>query len=169
MDEKLKKLIGIIVVILFIGVCAFWFLGSDIEHIEDTNGPDNYSLTTITDENIIKQNIGALGNKRSKGFLSGDIIEFSSKKFTGVTEIMHNNYIGKSDVYFQLLNYNIKEGNFKVVVVHNDKIVAELEPDMFVEYRLEDISGTVSLRIAGESAAYSFGITASDYDRFSHD
>ncbi len=169
MDDKLKKLLGTIAVILFIGVALFWFLGSDIEHIEDTNGPDDYSLTTITDENIIKMDIGALGNKRSEGFLSGDLVEFSSKKFTGVVEIMHNNYIGKSDVYFELLNYNITEGNFKIVVVHDDKIVAELEPDLFVDFHLENISGTVSLRIAGESAAYSFGISSQDYERFAHD
>lgn len=168
MDEKKKTLIARIAAVLLIGIAAFWFLGSDLEHIEDTNGPDNYSLTTITDENIIKRDIGALGNKKSKGFLSGDLTEFSSKKFTGVAEIMYNNYIGKSDVYFELLNYNITEGNFKVVVVHNDEIVAELEPGLFSEFHLEDISGTVSLRIAGESAAYSFGISASDYERFEH-
>ena len=67
MDEKKKTLIARIAAVLLIGIAAFWFLGSDLEHIEDTNGPDNYSLTTITDENIIKRDIGALGNKKSKG------------------------------------------------------------------------------------------------------
>lgn len=169
MDEKTKKIIGMIIAILFIGICVFWFLDSDIEHIEDTNGPDDYSLTTITDENIINRDIGALGNKRSTSILSGDLVEFSSKKFTGVTEILYNNYVGKSDFVLNLLNFNVTEGNLRMVVVHDGEIVAELEPGMFVEYRLEDISGYVSLRIAGESAAYTFGISGTEIANFEYD
>ena len=168
MDEKKKLLLARIGAVIFLGFVIFWFLGSDIEHIEDTNGPDNYNLTTITDENMIKLNIGDLGLKKHKGMLSGDLTEFSSKKYTGVTEIMFNNYIGKSDAYFQILNFHVTEGNFKMYVVLDDKIIDEIEPDMMIDYRIEDISGRFSLRIAGESAAFTFGISGMDYDNFEH-
>ena len=55
-------------------------------------------------------------------------------------------------------------------MVQDDKIVAVLQPDDFgqVDYLLEDISGTVSLVIAGESAQFSFKIAEGDYDTFAH-
>ena len=43
-----------------------------------------------------------------------------------------------------------------------------LEPEASVEYLLEGISGNVSLVIAGESAQFSFQMTGSDYDSFTH-
>ena len=166
MDEKKKSTIAKILAVILIGIGAFQFLGSNYEHIEDTNGPINYELTTITDENIIKRDIGATGLKKSEGLLSGDVIEFSSKKFTGVEEIFYTNYIGKSDFYIDLYNFEIYEGNFKMAVVLNDEIVAELEPGMIVNYELNDITGTIALRIAGESASFKFGINEFDLARF---
>ena len=168
MHERKKTMIARIAAVLMIGIAIFWFLGSDIEHIEDTNGPDNYSLTTITDENIIKRDVGALGLNKKKGLLTGDAIEFTSKKFTGVEEIFYTNYLGKSDFYIDLYNFEVHEGNFKMAIVLNDEIVAELEPDMIVSYELRDIEGTIALRIAGESASFKFGINEFDLDRFEH-
>ena len=126
-------------------------------------------MTTITDENIIRMDLGSIGGpKRSKSILTGDAVEFSSEKFTGVYEVLYDNFVGKSDFQLDLANLVVTGGNFRLVVVHNDQIVADLEPDMFVSYRLEDIKGTVSLRIVGESAAFSFAISQFDYDLHSH-
>lgn len=158
-----------IAVIAFAAVGCFWIFGSGLEHIPDTNGPEDYSLTTITDENIIKQDLGSIGGPTiSQSILFGDGYEFSAKKFTGVYEILYDNFIGKSDFVLDLTNFVVTEGNVRLVVIHNDQIVAELTPDMFVEYRLEDITGTVSLRIAGESAAFSFFMSGHDYNFHSH-
>ena len=168
MDEKKKTIIARIAAVVMIGIAIFWFLGSDMKHIEDTNGPDNYSLTTITDENIINRDMGAMGLSRSKSIVTGDTHTFSSDKFTGVEEIMYNNYILNSSDYFTIYNYEIKEGNMKMVVVLDDEIIAELEPGMIVEYDFKDVNGTLALRIAGESAAFHFDITGHDLDRFEH-
>jgi hypothetical protein len=160
---------AIAIAVLVIAVCVWSFLTNPLEHIEDTNGPDNFALTTITDENIINLDTGALGGpNKSKGLITGDAIEFSADKFTGVTEILYDNYWGPSDFVLDMTNYEIHGGNFRMVVVRDGKIVAELEPGMFVEYRLEDVTGTVSLRIAGESAAFKFYINQTDYDMHSH-
>lgn len=171
MDKKNNQLstpLAILIAVVVIGVCLWAFLTNDLKHIEDTNGADNYALTTITDEHIIGMDIGAMGLTKSKDILSGNAFEFHSDKFTGVEEILYDNFIGKSDFVLDLNNFHVTGGNFRMVIVHNDKIVAELTPDLFVEYRLEDITGTVSLRIAGESAAFSFYISEMDYDSHSH-
>jgi uncharacterized protein (AIM24 family) len=108
------------------------------------------------------------GGGASKSIIGGDVYEFSAEKFTGVYEILYDNYFGPSDFELNLTNYEIRGGNFRLVVVHNDEIVAELEPDMFVDYLLEDVTGTVSLRIAGESASFKFYIDDIDYEMHSH-
>jgi len=167
---KLNKniLFGLGVIVL-VAVAVLWLILGGTDHIEDTNGPDNYALQTITDENIIKMDIGATGGpKISKNILQGDNVEFSAEKFTGVYEVLYDNFIGKSDFEIDLSGFVVEEGNFKMVVIHNDKIVATLEPDLFVEYRLEDVTGTVSLRIAGESASFTFNMSKMDYDHHAH-
>ena len=163
-----NALAGIAVVIVLI-VAVVWFMNNGIEHIEDTNGADNFELQQITDENIIKDDLGAVGGpKISRPVLLGDTVEFSAKKFTGVYEILYDNYIMPSDFELNLTGYEISGGNFKMVVVHDDKIVATLEPDLFVNYRLEDVKGTVSLMIAGESASFSFSMSEMEYDGHAH-
>ena len=95
-------------------------------------------------------------------------MEFSAEKFTGVYEILYDNFVLPSDFEINLTAYEIRGGNFKLVVVHDDKIVATLDPDTFVEYRLEDVTGTVSLKIAGESASFSFCMSEMEYDYHAH-
>ena len=55
-----------------------------------------------------------------------------------------------------------------MAIVLNDEIVAELEPGLMVNYELNDNTGTIALRIAGESASFKFGINEFDLDRFEH-
>jgi len=165
----MKKLLTGLLAVAVIVVAGIWFLTDDLEHIEDTNGPDDYTLTTITDETIVNRDMGALNPVSiSRGiFQSG--VEFSSENFTGVYEILYDNYIGESDFCLDLQDFTVTGGNFKMVVVHDDEIVATIEPDALVEYRLENVTGYVSLRIAGESASYSFRMFESDYDLHTHD
>ena len=174
--NKLKKLVWGLFAVVLIAVAAVWMLGSGIEPIPDTNGPDDFSLTTITDENIIALDRGALDpvTIRQSGLTIGglgihDAVEFSSQGFSGVYELFYNNYVGKSDVEFQILDLKVDSGNFKMVVLLDDEIVQVIQPSAEpVTVRLEDVSGTVSLRIGGESAAYSFAMSWAEYDHFAH-
>lgn len=169
MNGNVKKVLAGVGAVILIAVAVVWFMHSGIDHIEDTNGAEDITLQQITDENIIKDNVGAVGGpKISREVLTGDTVEFSAKKFTGVYEILYDNYVLPSDFELDLTNYEITGGNFKLVVIHNDEIVATLEPDLFVDYILEDVTGTVSLRIAGESAAFSFSMSEMDYDNHAH-
>lgn len=77
--------------VVLVVVCAIWFI-SDLppKHIEDTNGADNYSLQTITEENVIKQDMGARGSVSKDEWHIGNLssgVKFSSKKFTGVSSL----------------------------------------------------------------------------------
>ena len=153
--EKLKKILLGIGIILVLGIFAVSMLTSDIEHIEDTNGADNYSLQQITDDNIIKKDIGALNLSETRSVLSNMPV-YSSEKFTGVSEIYMTNIIGNR---FDITVYNmvVNAGNFKIVLVHNDEIIHEFKLNELTEtYTLKNPEGTVALRIAGESADFEF-------------
>ena len=153
--ERIKKAVVGIGVAVFIAVFAIWMLQSDLEHIEDTNGTDNYALQQITDSNIINMDIGALNLVEAKE-LFNNLPTFRSDKYTGVSEIYLDNLIANR---FEITLYNttVRSGNFRIVLVYNDEIVHEFKLNELMQtYTLENPKGTVSLRIAGESADFEF-------------
>lgn len=154
----------ILIVVIIAGVMLF---NTDLEHIEDTNGAENFELQTITDEDIAKIEMGSLNVATSTNSIT-NMTEISSSKFTGVYEVLYTNLIGKSDFLLNIYDFQINGGNFKMVVVHNGKIIHTLTPENAEEYLLEDVNGTVSLVIAGESADFSFEMAKFEYDSFSH-
>ena len=97
-----------------------------------------------------------------------NMTEISSEKFTGVYEVLYTNLLGKSDFVLKLYDFKVNSGNFKMVVVHDGEIVETITEENYEEFILEDINGTVSLVIAGESADFSFEMTSFDYDSFDH-
>lgn len=155
MKNKNSKFLWILLAVTVIAFCGYSFLGSDLEHIEDTNGPDNFALTTITDENIINQDIGALNVNKSTGILN-DGITFSSNKFTGVYQVFLTNFFLDSDFLMDLAGFYVNSGNFKMAVVHNGEIIATVEPGLFATCELSDLNGSFELVIAGESADFEF-------------
>ena len=155
LNEKTKKILTIIGAVVLVAVCAVWFLSSDSEHIEDTNGADNFGLQTITDSNIINRDVGAMGLEKSTDAIS-NTTTYSSKKFTGVEEIYGTNIWGNR---FEItINHaRVDSGNFKIVLLEDDRIVHEFELNELTQtYVLENPDGYISLRIAGESADFMF-------------
>lgn len=152
---KLKKLLIGIVAVILVGYFVISMLTSNLKHIEDTNGADNYNLQQITEYNIINMDIGAL-NLTESNELFNNLPTYKSDKYTGVSEIYMTNIWGnRFDI--TLYNLRVKSGNFKVVLLHNDEIVHEFKLNELSEsYTLENPNGTVSLRIAGESADFEF-------------
>ena len=134
--------------------------------IEDTNGPDNFALNTVTDQNILKLDLPSAGyGIRTSGLLS-KTVEISGDEFSGVYEVLWTNMVA-GDFVLNLLDYTVTGGNFRMVVVNDGKIVADIEPGT-TQILLEGVKGNVSLRIAGESAAFSFSMTESEYNLYSH-
>lgn len=157
MKKSKKTLIGIGAIALVI-VCGIWFLSDDLEHIEDTNGAENFELQTITDDNIINMDIGALNYKESAGIIS-NTTTYSSDKFTGVAEIYGINMVGnRFDITIN--HARVDSGNFKIVLLEDDEIVHEFKLNELTQtFTLENPSGYIALRIAGESADFQFDYT----------
>ncbi|MBQ7295226.1 MAG: hypothetical protein IJW86_03410 [Clostridia bacterium] len=151
--EKLKKILLPVGAVIFVAVIVVMMFTSDLEHIEDTNGADNYSLQQITDSNIINMDTGALNLKITEDIIS-NTVTYSSDKFTGVEEIYGTNLVGNR---FEITVYHaqVNSGNFKIVLLEDDKIVHEFKLNELMQtYVLENPSGHIALRIAGESADF---------------
>ena len=155
LPQKIKNILWIIFAVAVVVVCIVWFLGNDLKHIEDTNGADNYDLQTITDENICKMDIGALNITESEKLL-GNTATYQSKKFTGVYEVFTTNII--TNRFEITVNHaRINAGNFKMVLCVDDEIIHIFTLNELTQtFVLENVKGTVSLRIAGESADFMF-------------
>lgn len=164
-NVKNKLFVPVILIIVIIG--AVMIFNSDLEHIEDTNGAENFELQTITDEDIAKIEMGSLNVTTSSNTIN-NMTEISSKKFTGVYEVLYTNLLGKSDFVLELYELEVNGGNFKMAIVKDGEIVKVLTEENYEETVLDDINGTVSLVIAGESADFSFKISNFDYESFSH-
>ena len=154
--KLLNKILPIALAAALIAVAVIWFAGGGLEHIEDTNGPENFTLQTITDDNIRALDLGALNVSQKTGLLTGDTVTYSSDKFTGVYEVFRENII--TNRYEITVNHaRVDAGNFKMVLCVDDEIVHTFALNELTQtFVLEDVSGTVSLRIAGESADFQF-------------
>ena len=167
---KDKLMVGFIILALIGG-----FIYSRIdqmEHIEDTNGPDDYSLAVITDEEIAAKGkkvcVGGPNTSRNKttflGVTTTSGTTYFSDKFSGIRLLDSWNIIG-GDLVFNLYGYEVTGGNFKMCIVHDGEIIADVEPteDGYVYFVMDNVEpGVYDLYIAGESAAFEFMST--DFD-----
>jgi len=170
-NAKIKNILWIVFAIVLVAGAAIWmFADPQLKHIEDTNGADNYSLQTITEQDVARQKLGTKGSVNKREIRIGNIssgIRYSSKKFTGVHRLSTATIIKGSDIYVHLVDFEIKEGNFAFYVVFDGEVVGKLEPDDFAtaEFLLENVENTapLDLFIAGESAEFKF-ITPTEFD-----
>lgn len=154
----MKKILCLVLALAF----AFCTVGCGVE-IEDANGPDDFSLTEITDDNIINLDLGASSYSQSPSSEDtadlSKVTKFKSNSFSGVAEIYGKNLIGKSDLTIDVTSIQVDEGNFRLLVLLDDQIVHEFDlEEMNQTYELRDVSGNVSVRMAGESANFKFSI-----------
>lgn len=152
----MKKLLSLILVICVCFICT----GCGTEY-EDTNGADNFTLQTITDDEIINLSTGASGLTYKESNLGAFLhsSEYSAKNFNGVEQIYLTNFIGKSDIQVYIGHMNVESGNFKLVVINNSKIIHEFDLDTFNEtFYFEDLKGDFSIHVAGECAKFDFHI-----------
>ena len=168
LNTKTKNTLGIVIAVVLVVAVAVWiFLNPGPEHIEDTNGADNYSLQTITKQDVIEQKMGAKGTVSERethldiaGWSVSDGTKYSSKKFTGVY-LLHTETLFKgSDIYVSLAEFEINEGNFAFYIVFDGEVVGQVEPgeNALAEFKLDNVEKTGELEyvIAGESASFSF-------------
>jgi len=151
MSKRLKGILFGIISICLIILIALWFYDPEFKHIEDTNGSEDYSLTTITDRNIIKLNSGPL-YELNDDKINDSKISFS--KFSGVMQIYEKD-CNNENLQINLKNLKINEGNLQVVLLVDNEIVYKFKSNESNQtYKLEKVSGYVAVRIAGESANF---------------
>ena len=169
-----NKLAGLLAAVLVIAGGVWMIMNPGPEHIEDTNGPDNYALQQITEQDVVAMEMGERGGltkEESKmsiaGFSVSSGVEYSCKKFTGVSRLYSCTLFKGSDIHIQLANFRVESGNFAFCVVFDGEIVAELTPDEFgtVDFLMENVEkiGDLHYVIAGESANFTF-TTFSDWE-----
>ena len=168
LNEKTKKILGIVfAVVMVLGYVGWSILNPGPEHIEDTNGPDNYNLQKITEADVVALKMGTRGGLTTSethwdfGALNiSSGLEYSCKKFTGVYLLDSCTIFKGSDIHVLLPEYRVKSGNFAFYVVFDGQVIGKVEDDGFGngEFLKENIEKTGSLQyiIAGESANFSF-------------
>lgn len=168
MSAKVKNALWIIFAAVMILVFVVLLIKEPgPEHVEDTNGADNFELQSITEQDIIGLKIGSRGSVSQRerqvtvaGWQVSDGVTYSSKKFTGVYMLYSTTLIKGSDIYVSLAEYEITSGNFAFYIVFDGEIVGKILPsdDALSEFYLENVdkSGTLEYVIAGESASFKF-------------
>ncbi|MBR2875768.1 MAG: hypothetical protein IKC01_01385 [Clostridia bacterium] len=148
---KNPKTMLILFVLAVIAIFAlFPTFGNNID-IKDTNGPENYSLCKLTDEDIIEGIDGDIIESTQEG---SDTHFFTGRLFSGAEAIYNFENPDKSYT-INLSKISVTEGNLRIVVVVDNKIVYDFEPNKPSQsYTVSGFTDNASLRVAGESAVF---------------
>ena len=141
MKRKIALLIVLCIGVVFC-LCAC--------HIEDKNGPDDYSLVEITDEKILK-NTTSYTQTGAVASESQHEVEFDCRKFSGVKTLKKITYTGGIRLE---INYDIEldGGNFRAVLIHDGEIVMDLPVGEDQQIVIDSPKRSYEIKIAGESA-----------------
>lgn len=145
----MKKILCLLLVLLSV-------ILSSCSQIEDTNGPDDYSIVTFTDEDILKGGINTItvGSFRSSSFI-GDELKGTYKvsKLSGTVEI-EKIRSDRSNINFDI-DFSCESGNAMLVIVSNGIIVKKIEANEKVNFDIVNGNDAYKLIIVGESAKVS--------------
>lgn len=150
----MKKIITIIFIIFLS------FTLTSCSHIEDTNGEDDYSLQTITEEEIVGNSYSSIkvGKFTTQ---NGRTIKQSVKKFSGIENIQSFKTT-KGFISFTV-SITVSSGNFMVVLVQEGKIIHKfLNNQENQKFTVPENTGKVSVIVAGESANYNLKLEYSN-------
>ena len=175
-EKKTGKLPNWAVIPIILVVIAGFLFMPKMEHIPDTNGPDDLTLATLTEVDILARELTCTGGpNHSAGRISlpggwelSSGVKLTADKFSGITDILWADYILPSDLTLTLDHFRVEGGNFRMMVINNGQIIADILPGDHVEVLIEDITGPTYIRIAGESAAFTIAMTETEYDLFEH-
>ena len=146
----MKRLLSIIFII-FLSLTL-----TSCSHIEDTNGPDDYSLVEISNDEIVsgKSYSTSVGKLTTQ---TGRTIKLKISKFSGV-ENVQSFKTTNSDITFTV-SIEVTQGNFKAVLVQNNKIIHEFNNNQNNQVvTVSKGTGSVAVYIAGESAKFNLTI-----------
>jgi len=138
------------IILLFLVLCSFCLVGCG--HIEDTNGPDDYSLCELSFDNIIN-GISSSTEMVSSNIQIGNKCTVKVKKFSGVKKI--DEFRLNSDNFSINLSCEVASGNLMVVLVKDDKLIKEFVVNKDNQsFTINNGDGKYYLYVLGESAQY---------------
>ena len=149
--NNIKKCIVLIILLLilcFNTSCMF-------KHIPDTNGEDDYSLVTITDNDFIKgmgslSSVSVTNNKK-------DMTSVKVRTFSGVSNLKTLKPKGKT---IQITtNFIVNSGNARLVLMKGKEIIYDFKLNMEDTYIISLSEDTYDIRLGGESANIELKIT----------
>lgn len=126
-------------------------------HVEDTNGPENFSIVTYSDNQIVTNNSYVFNN--SFKTTKNNITNLSVKKFSGIYQL-EKTIASNQNIHYSISS-NVDSGNFMIVVVHEKRIVKKVEINNSNEFVINNASGAYLLKIIGESAHFSLSYSIS--------
>lgn len=135
-------------IILFV---VLWSASPKTPQISDTNGPDNYSLETISDIDIVNNTCKNTGVNKGKNEIE-KTITYTSKQFSGTEKLNLVEFGGNGDK-IDILKYDVKSGNARLVAVENGKIVYEFVPNSGAQSFVSK-GNDIDIVLAGESADF---------------
>ena len=143
--KKVHKLIMILFICMFLTGC----FGS---HIEDFNGETDYSLSTLTQNDLIG------GTKTS--IIAGNLTTSTNKKFkqkvkkmSGVSLLFE---LDSNDTY--VIEFNVTSGNGLVGIICDDEIIEVVEANSKTTITVPS-NKDYTVKIAGESCEFEILIT----------
>ena len=149
--KKIKKPLIYLLSMLSLASCCFY----NLTHIEDTNGEDDISLCSLTEEVLLEKNPHALFNMSSTNS-NNNKTTFKCNIFSGVSDIA--SYTIKEKTSFTVTSL-IEEGNGDFFIYQEGKRIYSIGFPYNDTIVLSDVTGKIYFRIAGESAKMEITIT----------
>ena len=122
-------------------------------HIEDVNGPDDYSVKTIYDPDILSpfRSCVSFGSSKTRTEKNGVITgSFKSEKMSGVLRL--ENFKWSNEKTGFNINFKVESGNAMVAVSSYGVIVEKIEANKTAAFSVEANQKFCCLYLVGESA-----------------
>jgi hypothetical protein len=134
-------------------------------HIEDTNGEDDYSVVTFSDEDIIggRGNTTTVGVIETNSYLNDKLKgTYKVSKLSGIIEI------AEFDSKKKKINFDIEltceSGNVLIAIVSDGEIVRKIEANQEVNFEVSNNKEEYRILIIGESAKASVKYQVKGYN-----
>ena len=142
--KKITKPLIYFLSLFSLASCGF----DNLTHIEDTNGENDISLCSLTEEDLLEKNPHALFNMSSTSS-NNTKTTFKCNIFSGVSDIA--SYTIKEKTSFTVTSL-IEEGNGDFFIYQDGKRIYSIGFPYNDTIVLSDVTGKIYFRIAGESA-----------------
>lgn len=130
---------------------------SSVQHIEDTNGSEDTSLCTLTEEELVSPHPKCLTQGSSISHYK-NMVYFLPLKMSGVKTL--DKFTVKAGETYEFTGaVTVNSGNVRIYVICDGKIVLDIPTGLFNSLPLSGVEGKCKLRAAAESAKFSLDIS----------